>query len=65
MKRFISREQLREALEEKVFNEHYLKLKPRKLIGEILYDQGWITQNQIEIVLQEIANYRLKHSKAS
>jgi len=63
-KRFISREQLREALEEQVANEQYLRLKPRKLIGEILYDQGWITQNQIEIVLQEIANYKRKHSKA-
>jgi len=63
-KRFISREQLRDALEEQVANEQYLKLRPRKLIGEILYDHGSITQNQIEIVLQEIINYKQKHSKA-
>jgi len=53
---FISRQQLRESLEEQVSNEPYLRLRPRKLIGEILFEQGWMNQNQIEIVLQEIAN---------
>ena len=55
---FISRQQLRESLEEQVSNESYLRLRPRKLIGEILFEQGWMNQNQIEIVLQEIANNR-------
>lgn len=55
---FISRQQLRESLEEQVSNKSYLRLRPRKLIGEILFEQGWMNQNQIEIVLQEIANNR-------
>jgi hypothetical protein len=55
-KGFISRQQLRESLEEQVSNESYLRLRPRRLIGEILFEQGWMNQNQIEIVLQEIAN---------
>jgi len=57
-KGFISRQQLREALEEQVSNKSYLRLRPRKLIGEILREKGWISLPQIEIVLQE-----LKHVK--
>jgi len=53
-KGFISRQQLREALEEQVSNEPYLRLRPHKLIGEILQEHGWITSAQIEIVLQEL-----------
>jgi len=62
---FISRLQLKEALEEQISNEPYLRLRPRKLIGEILQEHGWITCAQIEIVLQEftsIEQHWLKHS---
>ena len=55
-KGFISRYQLREALEEQVSNEPYLRYRPRKLIGEILLERGSMNQDQIEIVLQELAN---------
>jgi hypothetical protein len=54
-KGFISRYQLREALEEQVLNEPYLRFRPRKRIGEILAERGWMDQNQIEIVLKELA----------
>jgi len=53
---FISRLQLKEALEEQISNEPYLKLRPRKLIGEILQEHGWITSAQIEIVFQELTS---------
>jgi hypothetical protein len=55
-KGYISRYQLREALEEQVLNEPFQKFRPRKLIGEILLEQGWMNQNQIEMVLQVLAN---------
>ncbi|MBI4849878.1 MAG: hypothetical protein HY808_15110 [Nitrospirae bacterium] len=63
-KGFISRQQLREALEEQVYNGSYLRLRPRKRIGEILFEQGWMNQNQIKIVLQELASNKRQHSKA-
>lgn len=53
-KGFISKQQLREALEEQISNEPYLRLRPRKLIGEILSELGWMTQSQISVVLKEM-----------
>lgn len=53
-KGFITRQQLREALEEQLSNKSYLRLRPRKLIGEILREQGLITSAQIEMVLEEL-----------
>jgi hypothetical protein len=53
-KGFISKQQLREALEEQISNEPSLRLRPRKLIGEILSELGWMTQNQISEVLKEM-----------
>jgi hypothetical protein len=53
-KGFISKQQLREALEEQISNEPSLRLRPRKLIGEILSELGWITQSQISEVLKEM-----------
>ena len=55
-KGYISRYQLREALEEQVLNEPFQRLRPRKLIGEILLEQGWMNQKQIEIVLKVLAS---------
>ena len=53
-KGFISKQQLRKALEEQISNEPYLRLRPRKLIGEILSELGWMTQSQISVVLKEM-----------
>lgn len=64
-KGFINRLQLREALEEQVSNEPHLRLRPRKLIGEILSEQGSINQNQIEIVLQELAKNKNLRSETA
>jgi hypothetical protein len=53
-KGFITRQQLREALEEQLSNKAYLKLRPRKLIGEILREHGYMISAQIELVLEEM-----------
>lgn len=64
-KGFISRQQFRDALEEQVSNEPYLRFRPRKLIGEILFEQGWMNQIQIKTVLQELSNNKRQHSNGS
>lgn len=52
---FISIHQLREALEEQISNEPYIRLRPRKPIGEIFLEKGMMTPNQVEMVLEEIS----------
>jgi len=65
-KGFISRQQLRKALEEQVSDEPYLiGLGHQKLIGEILSERGWMNQIQIDIVLKELANNKRRYSNAS
>ena len=54
-KGFISKEQVQEALTEQLSLHSFQRLRPRKLIGEILFENGWITLEQIEIVLEEIS----------
>jgi hypothetical protein len=53
-KGFISKHQLRKALDEQISNEPHLRLRPRKFIGEILSELGLITQSQISVILKEM-----------
>lgn len=53
-KRFITLNDLEEALVEQISTDPSVKHRPRKMIGEILFDKGCITINQIEIVLKKI-----------
>ena len=46
---FVTAEQLTEAIAEQA--EDSLSNKPRRLIGSILFEHGWITRDQIDIVL--------------
>lgn len=57
---FVSREQVKEALGEQISFNSFNRLRPRKLIGEILFENGWITLKQIEKVLEEISEEK-KH----
>jgi hypothetical protein len=52
---FISIHQLRDALEEQISSESYMKLRPRKRIGEIFLEKGIMTPNQVEMVLEEMS----------
>lgn len=51
---FITVHQLRDALEEQISSEPYIRLRPRRLIGDIFLERGIMTLNQIDIVLEEI-----------
>ncbi len=46
---FVTAEQLTEAIAEQA--EDSLSKKPRRLIGSILSEHGWITNEQVDIVL--------------
>ncbi len=49
---FVTAKQLKEAIAEQV--EDDLADKPHKSIGKILFEHGWITDEQINIVLNEL-----------
>ncbi len=48
-KGFVTAEQLTEAIAEQA--EDSLSKKPHRLIGSILSEHGWITNEQVDIVL--------------
>ncbi len=50
--KFITTKELKETLAEQV--EDDISNKPHRLIGKILIDKGWITDGQLEIVLNEL-----------
>ncbi|MDP3297492.1 MAG: hypothetical protein Q8N09_07885 [Thermodesulfovibrionia bacterium] len=49
---FITKEQLKKALCQQVEND--LAHKPHRLLGEICFQNGWMTSKQIEIVLNKL-----------
>jgi hypothetical protein len=53
-KGYITQEQLMEALLEQFDSDSSARLRPRKLIGEILFEKGWLSLHQIDLVLKEI-----------
>jgi len=53
---FVTVDQVKEALAEQISSNHFSHLRPRRLIGEILYENGWITLKQIEVVLEDITS---------
>jgi hypothetical protein len=50
---FVTEKQIREAFVEQV--EDNSSKKPYRLIGNILLENGWITNDQIDIVLNELS----------
>jgi hypothetical protein len=48
-KGFVTSEQLKEALSKQI--EDNLSGKPHRIIGRIFFEEGWITPQQIETVL--------------
>ncbi|MBI5098159.1 MAG: hypothetical protein HZB30_02835 [Nitrospirae bacterium] len=55
MKGFVTASQMEEAFSEQISNYPSTKLIPHKLIGEILLEKGWITFEQVLIVLEELS----------
>ena len=51
---FVNLDQVQEALAEQLTSNSFTRLRPHKLIGEILFEKGWMDLNQIEKVLDKI-----------
>ncbi|MBI5407758.1 MAG: hypothetical protein HZA14_00160 [Nitrospirae bacterium] len=51
-KKFITAEQAKKALSEQMDDD--LSNKSHRLIGRILLEKGWLTSQQIEIILNEL-----------
>ena len=51
---FISDDQVQAALREQIMLDSTSRLRPRKMIGEILFENGWMTLGQIESVLSRL-----------
>ena len=56
LKGFITEQQLEEALDDQI--DYNLMNDNHKLIGEILLEKGWMTQDQIGIVLENLSNIK-------
>jgi hypothetical protein len=52
-KGFVSIEEVKSAISEQI--DDNINGREHRLLGTILYDNGFITEDQIEIVLQELA----------
>lgn len=61
-KGFVSPSQVKQALAEQMSLDPSARLRPHKLIGEILFEKGWITHYQIAIVLEELIKNRSRSS---
>jgi hypothetical protein len=57
-KGFVSAQQVKEALTEQTIYQSFSGLRHHKLIGEILFENGWMTLTQVEHVLKEISDGR-------
>jgi hypothetical protein len=51
-KKFISKNQLKEAMIEQL--EEDLSGREHRLIGAILFEKGWMTWEQVDLVLKEL-----------
>jgi hypothetical protein len=49
---FISMEQLKAAMSEQIDDD--LNDRPHRFLGEILLDKGWVTHDQLNIILDEL-----------
>ena len=53
---FITDKQVKDSLDEQRSNDPFNRLRPHRLIGEILLKNGWLTNEQIEQVLIRLQN---------
>lgn len=49
---FVTLEQVKQAMAEQIDDD--MNGREHRLLGSILYDRGWLTEDQIEMVLIEI-----------
>jgi hypothetical protein len=53
---FIDKQQVKDSLDEQIANDPGNRLRPHRLIGEILFKNGWLTNEQIDLVLAKLQN---------
>ena len=53
-KGFVTEDQLKEVLSEQIANDPHIRLRPRRLIGDIFLEKGLMKYEQIQAVLAEI-----------
>jgi hypothetical protein len=51
---FITDKQVKDALDEQRSNDPLNRLRPHRLVGEILLKNGWLTNAQINTVLTRL-----------
>lgn len=52
---FVTAEQVKQVLSEQVSIDSFSRLRPPRLIGEIFSEKGWMTQKQIQMVMDKIS----------
>jgi hypothetical protein len=52
---FVTADQVNQVLSEQFSINASNRLRPPKLIGEIFFEKGWMTQKQIQIVMEKIS----------
>jgi len=52
---FVTQAQVDQVLSDQVSMDTSSRLRPRKLTGEIFFEKGWMTQKQIQIVMNNIS----------
>ncbi len=55
---FVTSEQVNQVLTAQVSLDTSSRLRPKKLTGEIFIEKGWMTQKQIQIVMNKISQDR-------
>lgn len=51
---FITEKQMEEALDEQIANDPFSRLRPHRLVGDILLERGWMNSGQVEAVLEKL-----------
>ena len=52
---FVTQAQVNQVLSDQVSMDTSSRLRPKKLTGEIFFEKGWMTQKQIQIVMNNIS----------
>lgn len=52
---FVTPEQVSQVISDQLSVSSSDRLRPPKLIGEIFFDKGWMTQKQIQTVIEKIS----------
>lgn len=52
---FVTSDQVNQVIAQQISINSSDRLRPPKLIGEIFFEKGWMTQKQIQMVMEKIS----------